>query len=81
MGSQAAMGQQAAAGVENYVETNGNDEEVNMDDEHQDTRHASRDPIAIPVGDTSDDDDQVQGGPPLPPPGIAPDRPGDTKKR
>eukprot|EP00974_Lingulodinium_polyedra_P049131 4723052-Lingulodinium_polyedra.AAC.1 len=57
------------------------DAEENTNEVHHCTRQGNLDPVAIPVGDTSDDEGQGQGGPPLPPPGVALDRPGDSKKR
>eukprot|EP00974_Lingulodinium_polyedra_P037247 3573522-Lingulodinium_polyedra.AAC.1 len=62
-GSQTGIAQQAAEGTENYVETDMDDEEGNADEMREGTLHGSLDPIAIPVGDTSDEDGQAQGGP------------------
>eukprot|EP00974_Lingulodinium_polyedra_P005677 536901-Lingulodinium_polyedra.AAC.1 len=64
MASPAGNAQHAAAGTEPYVETSMDDAEENTNDVHHCTRHGNLDPVAIPVGDTSDDEGQDQGGPP-----------------
>eukprot|EP00974_Lingulodinium_polyedra_P101875 9867441-Lingulodinium_polyedra.AAC.1 len=68
VGSQSGIAQQAAEGTENYVETTMDDGEGNADDAQEGTLHGNLDPIAIPVGDTSDEEGHAQGGPPPPPP-------------